>query len=411
MGEGKAPRAGQRDAAQAPRPADGSPVRVGLVCYAVSSGVVVVAVAFIAAIVKTDRAFFNFFARWDGEHYATICRDGYSYDPNRGSIVAFFPAYPLLARPLTWLPGVSPKAALVIVSHLCLAAAFVLLAAYIPQRPAPAPAGLTAYTLLALGVVPITFFFRMAYSESLFLLVLAAAFSAMQRQAPLGLIALLVGFATAVRAVGVALIPPFWLALWQRSAGWGSFGLRAAALTPVACWGLIAYMLYLGWAFGDPLAFAKTQRHWAIQTDDWPTKLTALLTLEPFWGMFDPSSPGYWRIQDPHHGPLFSLYRANPFYFGAAVVLVAVGAVKGWLTTREWLLAALLLAIPYATRSHEMCMASAGRFASVAFPVYLVLGHLLCRLPKGLAAVLLTLSGLVLAIYSAKFALHHAFYY
>jgi hypothetical protein len=40
----------------------------------------------------------------------------------------------------------------------------------------------------------------------------------------------------------------------------------------------------------------------------------------------------------------------------------------------------------------------------VAFPVYLVLGRLLARMPPALAGLLCALAGLVLAVYAALFA-------
>lgn len=75
-----------------------------------------------------------------------------------------------------------------------------------------------------------------------------------------------------------------------------------------------------------------------------------------------------------------------------------------WLNGYEIALCIGLLLIPYVTRSHEMCMGSMGRFAAVVFPLYLVLGRLLAKLPIPLAAALLGVSGLLMATYAALFA-------
>ena len=57
-----------------------------------------------------------------------------------------------------------------------------------------------------------------------------------------------------------------------------------------------------------------------------------------------------------------------------------------------------------------MCMASMARFTSVAFPIYLVIGNLLWRMPAPLAAGLLSISSLLLGIYTALFAASYPFF-
>ncbi len=341
--------------------------------------------------------------------YVEIVRDGYAYDPAKHSNVAFFPAFPLLARAVAWLTGLSPELALLLVSHVCLAAAFVVLAAYAHRRcgedhPA-AP-----YVLLAFGLFPTTFFFRMAYSESVFLLGVLLALYGMERRWPLLVVALIIGFTTATRAVGIALLPPLLLHL-RRQQGWLGASGRFLALLPLACWGLLAFMAYQYHAFDEPLAFARTQEHWrmrpAVPLLD---RLHALATLEPLWSVFDPSSPCYWRRHEPQGNPLFSLHLANSLYFAFAVVLIAIGAWKRWLNRLEVSLAAGLLLIPYVTRSHEMCMAGMGRFAAAVVPIYLALGQFLARLPPPVAAMLLSLSDFLMGVYAALFAAWYRFF-
>ena len=80
------------------------------------------------------------------------------------------------------------------------------------------------------------------------------------------------------------------------------------------------------------------------------------------------------------------------------------GSSGRWLSLEEVSLGALLLLIPYVTRAYEMQMGSMGRFVAVVFPIYLVLGQLLVRLPGPVRAALLSLSGLFLATYTALYA-------
>jgi hypothetical protein len=158
--------------------------------------------------------------------------------------------------------------------------------------------------------------------------------------------------------------------------------------------------------FGDPLAWANAHQLWSRRsTAPYLEQWTAALTLEPIWAVYDPSSLAYWgRHTDAPASPLFNLPFANPIYFVVAAFLVWLGWRKRWLNGKEVLLAALLLGIPYFTHGYRHLMLSQGRFAAVAFPVYLVLGRLLARMPPALAGLLCALAGLVLAVYAALFA-------
>jgi hypothetical protein len=108
------------------------------------------------------------FAAWDGEHNLVIVTQGYSYDEHRPSNVAFLPADPLLGWLVVTATGMAPDLALLLVSHLILAATFVVLAAYARLRETPSTPQLTPWVLLAFGLFPTTFFWRIAYSESVF---------------------------------------------------------------------------------------------------------------------------------------------------------------------------------------------------------------------------------------------------
>ncbi len=402
----------------APAPPGWDPFSWGLVCYTLTS-----LIAFLGIVLGHDYLRpapfrlteptnpLNRCANWDGQWFITILKDGYSYDPLTHSNSAFFPAFPLLGRLIVNFTGLRAELALLLLSHLSLVTAFVVLATYLRGRCAEPHGSAGLYGLLAFGLLPPTFFFRMAYSESLFLLTAVLTLYGMERKWALPLIALLIGSATATRAVGVALLLPFSLHLRDRSPTWPGLLLRGAVLLPLACWGLLAFMTYQYAAFGDPLAFARTQEHWrqrpAVPQAE---RAVSLLTLEPLWSIFDPASPCYWRRHEPQGNPLFSLHLANPLYFVFAVVLIAIGAWKRWLNRLEVSLAAGLLLIPYVTRSHEMCLAGMGRFAAAIVPLYLVLGQLLARLPPPVAAMLLSLSGFLMGVYAALFAAWYRFF-
>lgn len=344
------------------------------------------------------------FANWDGQWYAHIARNGYFYDPSGMSSVAFFPAFPLAGRCIARATGFAYDLALTLVANVCFLLALALLGAYVGLRP-DNPKELSLYAPLALALFPVGFFFRMAYSESLFLLLAILALYGLARQWPILLVAALIGLETATRAAGVALITPLLLALWRRHA----FPHRRVAVlalaAPLCVWGLASYMIFQYVRFGEPLAFVKAQSHWQYREKASPAdQLLAAAALEPLWTVYDESSPAYWRRHEFQLGPVFSLQFANPIYFAGVASLVGYGAWRGWLSAEEILFAAGVLTISYLGKSYEGCMTTQARYAMAAFPAYLVLGRLLSALPSTYAATVLAMSGFLLGTYAALFA-------
>jgi len=387
-------------------------LRIGVACYGLTTCLVLVGaylghglVVSPPGEVKPNRFCDCLAINWDGRWYREIVRDGYSFNPQTNSSAAFFPAYPALTRLVTKTTQISPEIALLIVSHSCLAGALVLLAAYVRLRFGSASGDLSAFSVLAAGVFPTTFFFRMGYSESLFLLCAVLAFYLMERRAPLWLVAVVIGLTTACRIPGVCLLCPFALHVWRSSDDKRAGVRKLLVLSPLACWGIAAFMLYTWHRFGDPLAFVKAQSTWhARLSPSWSHKLYCLAIFEPLRSVFDSSSVAYWKIRTYHQMAVFSLPAFNPLYFVLGLVLVAVGACRRWLSPMEWSFAGALLFIGYVGRGYEMCMLSSGRFVAVVFPIYLVLGQLLVRCPPPLACAFLALSSVFLTIYSALFA-------
>jgi hypothetical protein len=159
----------------------------------------------------------------------------------------------------------------------------------------------------------------------------------------------------------------------------------------------LAYMGYQYVVFDQPLAFALTQDHFREQPRvALPDKILSLATLEPLWGAMVPSSPFYWERIESHDNPFFSLLFVNPIAFTLTALLTAFGLWKRWLNAREGLLAIGLLALPYITRGYDNSLLGAARFTTVVVPVYLVVGHVLYRLPNPVAQPLIGVSGFFL---------------
>lgn len=388
-------------------------VVTGSLYYYCTSLVVVIAVCFgyhfltfATHGLSKRQSLLQHFANWDGEWYKRIAVEGYDYDPDRNSSVAFFPVYPLLSRALAQvIAPETPELALLIVAHVALAGTFILMLAYVEIRFPDGPSRLVPYTLLALGLFPTSCFFRMAYTESLFVFLALLTLYGIERQWPLPLLAVIAGLATATRFTGLALLPPLLLHVWHRYGTSWRFLATSLVLIPVACWGILNYMLYQYLEFGEPLAFARTQVHWQARPHP-PLieKGLALLTFEPGRALLDSSSPAYWAAHDQHANPLLSIRFANPFFLLLGITLLLVGAFTRWLSSYELLLGAGLLFIPYVGSGYESYMIGTSRFVAAVFPIYLVLGNLLCRIPAPSAACLLSLSGFMLCTYAALFA-------
>lgn len=406
----------------------GNPVRIGSPFsifavvwpfYFLTSVLVIAGVAFGCEILprqshplRNESGFFRSLCAWDGVWYARIAEDGYSYDPNASSSVAFFPAYPLTARLVRSMTGWDTSITLPVVSHVALFAAWCLFYVYLlERRPESHDRGegsVFQWALLSFGLWPTTMFFRVGYSESVFLVCLLAFLVGIQRRWPIVLVALIAGLATGARAVGVATSLPLLAYAWSNRPP-GRLPvmnlIKCLACLPLGFWGLGAWTSYLHFEFGDATAFMKTQQHWASRSElPLGERIVSLLTLEPIWSVFVPSSPAYWGRFESIQNPLFSLQFANPIYFAIAVSLVVLGWRKKWLNSHEVLLSVGLLLIPYVTHSYRTVMMAQGRYASVVFPTYIVMGHLLSRCPPPLAGILCALSGFMLGAYAALFA-------
>jgi hypothetical protein len=405
-------------------PADFSPWRCGLIVYLVSLAIVLTG-AFVGLellapgrpslsprrIPECGVPLLDALSRWDGQWYGYIVQEGYTYDSARQSSVAFFPLYPLLGWVLGKATGLGPALALLLVAHAFLIGFCILLAKYVRQRYPQSRKALTVFVLLAFALYPVTFFARMAYTESLFLFLSILALYAMERKWSLGVIVPVIALATATRTVGIALLAPFLLHLWSgRKSVWQAIG-KAAWLTPLAVSGLALFVLFLWIRFDEPLAFAKAQRNWRKRPDaSVVDKAIALASLEPIWATYDETDRvSYWRRPGEPTCPALNPRFVNPLYLMLAFALIILGEIMGWLSLNETLFGLTVLAIPYLSCAFENCMLSQARFSTVAPPIYLVMGQILVRLPWPAAALILAANAALLGIYSAMFAAHYYF--
>ena len=306
----------------------------------------------------------------------------------------------MTARLLSRVTSLSLKQSLLVTSNLFFFAALVCFSLWerernlLPDAPALDPGTLS----MLICLFPTAFFFRIAYSESVFLFFTAIVFLGISRQWPRWLIALLVGAGMTTRPVGVVLALPFALHLWSASPSLRNFVLRQLPLLAISFWGLLAYCLFLWFSFGDPLAFARTQDHWNYHSKSLLSdQLLSLSSMEPIWGMFDPQSSFYRPIfSDPSTQAAYYVMLTDRMIFLFMLTACVVGWQWQWLNRIEASFAFGLLLFTYVLRAYEMNFYSQARFSTVCLPAYLVIGRALARLPSEWSIVYFSLSSLLL---------------
>lgn len=216
--------------------------------------------------------FFQFAVLWDGQWYEQIATQGYPEQlptGTDGTTVqqnpwAFYPIFPLLARGVMALTGVSFAVAGVAVATVLGYAAAVVVAGLLREQVGRWGA-LAGVTLL--GAYPSAPTFQVAYTESLALLLLAAALWLLVRQRwwAAALVALLTGLARPVALplglVALVVVVARWRGRAARPVARGEYAGMAAALVGCGLAGLI-WPAVAWWRTGVPDAYTRTMSSW-----------------------------------------------------------------------------------------------------------------------------------------------------
>ena len=227
-------------------------------------------------------------------------------------------------------------------------------------------------TVLFLAVAPMSLFFGVAYSESLFLALAVGCFLAAER-GRLGWAAALAGLALLTRPQGAALLPALAVFAWRARPAW----TYAVGLLAVPLGMFLAYPLTLWLWVGEPLAFLEAE-------DQWGRHLSWL-------------------------GPLAGVLRAGR---DGDVVELAFAAVMGTLAVAAWrrlgpaygLYALAVLALAAAAPSDRLGgLYSFPRLSLVAFPCFMALGALVRDRRSTVA--LASASAALLGVYVLRWAL------
>ena len=336
---------------------------------------------------------FSPLARWDSVWYLDIAYQGY----DGGADTAFFPLYPLLVRTLV-LPGPSEAALLVsayVVSLACFAGALWLLQRLVDVELGH---GVARRAVWLVALFPASLYFGAPYSESLFLLVSVGAFYAARtgRWAWAGMLA---AAATATRSAGIVLLVPLVL-LWLDSQPRRGRELAWLGLAPL---GLGAYMLHLGVAHGDALAFIDAQEAWYRDFAG------------PFVGVWDGTTAAWDGLRqlasgsretvyfEPAGGDPFRVAAINLLLF-AFLVFAAVAVVGAFRRLPRaygaYALAALALPLSYPVGPQPLM--SLPRFLAVLFPLFIWLA--LVSEERGWFVPVASASAVGLGLFTTQFA-------
>ena len=341
----------------------------------------------------------NIWANFDGEHYVSISEDGYTQYSMQNSAV-YFPLYPLLMRLAATLFGgpIAPGALSAYGVLISLVAFYFAL--YFVYRIAEEGWGTRAAkgAVLALAFFPTSFFFNAVFTESLFLAFSAGAVWAIRVRKNLLLACALAGLATATRNVGMLLLIPLVIEWSVRSEYSWRRGVAYLALAPS---GLVAYMAYLWWRFGDPLLFYGAQAAWGRG----PSELSTL------WSAFYLAYEGALVLFNPANYEPFSFGRfiyvvsdTNDLYNLVFLLFALTVLLAGWrlLPVELSIYALAILAASVLFAPVLSPLQSIPRYVLAAFPLFIVLGATVLENQKVLAWWL-SVSAAISLVFTALF--------
>jgi hypothetical protein len=227
--------------------------------------------------IYSNHPWFNLWGVLDTGWYLGVASNGYSSAPIASGPLsgaanwAFFPAYPMISAFFARILGTPIFPTMVVLSNLCFVGALLLI-----RQEAEEEFGRSAAraTIVLLCVMPGSYIFSSAYTESLFLLAIAATLALVRRGywVSAGFTAAL---AVLTRNVGISLILLIlfsgWrtlLSIWPRSWFASSSPIsqkeawRIAAAIVLPIFALAGFCVFLYLRTGDALAFVSIQKAW-----------------------------------------------------------------------------------------------------------------------------------------------------
>ena len=335
--------------------------------------ILLLAVAFSARFIpkKSGSEYWNvgpswntYLLRYDSGWYLRIAVEGYTYNGNDfiQQPVVFHPLYPLISQIFSKILYIDQTIALLVVSNLSIAIAVLLIFKLVNDEYGYE---IALNVIMLLSFFPTSLFFSAGYTESLALLLITGFFLLLKVEHHLPA-ALCAGLATAARSTGIVLLPILLWAIWGRFLKQHkrvtiyTFIYTALAIL-LATSGLWSYMIYLWIKFNQPWAFMTAQRAW--HGNDVGGDFFKVLTLQPFYHLGDILRLG------------LETYTLDPWFFLLFLVLICL---FGRILSIPYQIYALgVLLLPYFTLSGRSGFKSFTRYIILAFPAFIIIGHIL----------------------------------
>jgi len=314
----------------------------------------------------------------DSWWHAGIAEEGYEkrfFTAGEQHNWAFFPLYPLLLRAAARITGGYLLTGMLLSSLLFF---FALVLLHKTAIAFGGDAGTADRAIFYTAFFPVSYFFSLPMTESLFLLLSVGSFYAAKRNRwwMAGSIGAL---ASATRAPGIILLPALFVLYLQQYRWRWRWNFLSLFIIPS---GLLAFMFYLHAITLNAFAFMDVQAAWGRQG-----------------GLF--LAPLYNYLRDPLE--VSSVWDFKALNFIAAATSFACSF---WLMRRrEWSLAVyalLLVVLPLSSLSLQ----SLSRYTMVNFPVLLILGFAgrSTVIDQALRTAFITLLALLTALYTAHFS-------
>ena len=242
-----------------------APASIGTVALFVASWFAVSRLMILAvSVIAMGGAAFDFevWTRWDADHYLGLAEHWYQNEGDPRLHIVFYPLYPLAVRALkTLLMGHTALAAYLISNACLIGSGYALFRLVAIDQGEPAAQRAVRYLMLC----PVSLFFSLPYSESLFLM-LALLSVLMARRGQMLLAILFGALASSARMLGLLCAVPVFYEYFRRSrSDWRGIA-RGFACTCLIATGFFAYLLLNKMITGDWFRFLTYQReHWSQQ--------------------------------------------------------------------------------------------------------------------------------------------------
>jgi hypothetical protein len=315
----------------------------------------------------------------DAGWYMGLAQTGYErvpFDASHEHSWAFFPMFPFVLRLAAKLTHEYQLTGMLLSTFLLLPA---LIFCHKTILASGFDVGVANRTVLYLAIFPMSYFFSLPMSESLYLLISAACLCAAARDR-WWLAGAAGAIASATRNPGILLFPALIILYWQHYGFRYQRKLWAVLLVPV---GLLAYMFFLHHITGNAFAAFQIQRAWG--------RHFSLNVVWPFW-----------------HYLTAPIMLAQPWYLVGFHFIAGVGGlVSGILLLkwRQWALGFYVLAgvlLPLASSS----LGSMTRYVMILFPVFVPLAIVgrSGKIDQTIRAIFLVLLSLLTAMFAAHFS-------